>query len=53
VPTGSRLSIPTALPGLGPLTRRYFEIGVAYLAAYAFLDWLSYVHPIANVNITP
>jgi two-component system, LuxR family, sensor kinase FixL len=38
---------------LSPLARRHVEIAIAYLAGYVLLDWLSYLHPIANVNITP
>jgi signal transduction histidine kinase len=32
--------------------RRHLAIATAYLAGYVLLDWLSYVHPIGNVNIT-
>src|SRR5215472_8936975 len=33
---------------------RHFEIALAYLASYAALDWVSYVHPlITGFNITP
>src|SRR5262245_58129025 len=53
VPTGPRLSLASAIPMPGPLARRHIEIGIAYLAGYVLLDWLSDVHPIANVNITP
>src|SRR5262249_13181234 len=53
VPTGPKVSIPAAIPVLRPFARRHLQIGLAYLAGYVFLDWLSYVHPIANVNITP
>src|ERR1700760_489992 len=28
-------------------------IGVAYLAAYALLDWISFIEPYANLGITP
>src|SRR5262245_602402 len=37
----------------GSLARRHIEIAIAYLAGFVALDWLSDVHPIANVNITP
>jgi signal transduction histidine kinase len=37
----------------GSLARRHVEIAIAYLAGFVFLDWLSDIHPIANVNITP
>jgi signal transduction histidine kinase len=35
------------------LSRSDLEIGLAYLAGYVLLDWLSYVHPIASFGITP
>ena len=53
MPTGPRLSLASAFPMPGPLARRHIEIAIAYLAGFVFLDWLSDVHPIANVNITP
>src|SRR5262249_25510778 len=53
VPTGPRLSLASVVPLSGPLTRRHVEIAIAYLAGFVFLDWLSDIHPIANVNITP
>jgi two-component system sensor kinase FixL len=28
-------------------------IGLAYLAAYVFLDWVSFIHPLASFGITP
>jgi two-component system, LuxR family, sensor kinase FixL len=28
-------------------------IGLAYLAGYAFLDWVSFIHPLASFGITP
>jgi two-component system, LuxR family, sensor kinase FixL len=36
---------PPALPD--------WAIGVAYLAGYVFLDWLSFIHPLASFGITP
>jgi signal transduction histidine kinase len=34
-------------------SRRHVEIALAYLAGYVLLDWVSYVHPLANFGITP
>src|ERR1700748_2281186 len=28
-------------------------IGLAYLAGYVFLDWVSFIHPLASFGITP
>jgi two-component system, LuxR family, sensor kinase FixL len=53
VPTGPKLSLAAAFPIPASLARRHIEIAITYLAGYVFLDWLSDVHPIANVNITP
>ena len=40
-----------------PLTalssRSHWEIGLAYVAAYVLLDWVSFVDPIARLGITP
>jgi two-component system, LuxR family, sensor kinase FixL len=35
------------------LSRSHLEIGFAYLASYVLLDWVSYIHPIASLGITP
>jgi two-component system sensor kinase FixL len=35
------------------LSRSHFEIGLAYLASYVLLDWISFIHPIASLGITP
>lgn len=35
------------------LSRSHLEIALAFLAGYVALDWLSYVHPIASLAITP
>lgn len=35
------------------LSRSNLEIGVVYLASYVLLDWISYIHPIASLGITP
>ena len=35
------------------MSRFYFAISFAYLAAYVLLDWVSYVHPFTEFGITP
>jgi len=35
------------------LSRSHWEIAFVYLASYVLLDWVSYVHPIASLGITP
>ena len=35
------------------LSRSHIEIGLAYLAGYVLLDWVSYIQPIASLGITP
>jgi two-component system, LuxR family, sensor kinase FixL len=43
-----------ARPALrGLLALPEFTIGVAYLAGYVFLDWVSFIHPLASFGITP
>ena len=44
-------SRPTALPHLSSAPG--LAIGLAYLAAYVFLDWVSFIHPLASFGITP
>ena len=34
-------------------SRSYWEIGLAYLASYVLLDWISFVEPVASLGITP
>jgi len=34
-------------------SRSYWEIGLAYLASYVLLDWVSFVQPVASLGITP
>ncbi|MGE0022423.1 MAG: MASE1 domain-containing protein [Hyphomicrobium sp.] len=34
-------------------SRHPLVLGLAYLAAYTFLDWISYIAPVAPVGITP
>jgi two-component system sensor kinase FixL len=41
------------LPVASLFSRPPIFIGLAYLAAYAFLDWVSYISPIAPANVTP
>ena len=53
MPPDPRLSLASGFPMPGAVARRHIEIAIAYLAGFVFLDWLSDVHPIANVNITP
>ncbi len=40
-------------PLITRMSRSYFVTGLAYLAAYVLLDWVSYVHPFAEFGITP
>ena len=35
------------------LSRSHLEIGLVYLGSYVLLDWVSYIHPIASLGITP
>jgi two-component system, LuxR family, sensor kinase FixL len=44
-------SRPAALRQLSSMPK--LAIGVAYLAAYVFLDWVSFIHPLASFGITP
>jgi hypothetical protein len=44
-------SRPIALRHLSSLPE--LAIGLAYLAAYVFLDWVSFIHPLASFGITP
>jgi two-component system, LuxR family, sensor kinase FixL len=44
-------SRPTAFRHL--LAFPEFAIGFAYLAGYTFLDWVSFIHPLASFGITP
>ncbi|MCC7250535.1 ATP-binding protein [Hyphomicrobium sp.] len=41
------------LPVAYLFTRPRISLGFAYLAAYALLDWVSYVSPIAPIGVTP
>lgn len=41
------------LPVAALFSRSPVLIGLAYLVAYAFLDWVSYISPIAPVGVTP
>ncbi len=49
----SSATVPAAMLDAPPLSRRHFEIALAYLAGYVLLDWVSYVHPFASLGITP
>jgi two-component system sensor kinase FixL len=40
-------------PLITRMSRSYLATGLAYLAAYVLLDWVSYVHPFAEFGITP
>jgi two-component system sensor kinase FixL len=40
-------------PLITRMSRSYFVTGLAYLAGYVLLDWVSYVHPFAEFGITP
>ena len=33
--------------------QRHATIGIAYVVGYVALDWASYIHPVANLTITP
>jgi C4-dicarboxylate-specific signal transduction histidine kinase len=35
------------------LSRSHVEIGLAYVAGYVLLDWVSFIQPIASLGITP
>ena len=49
----SKATVSVGMPIMRLLSRRHLEIAFAYLAGYALLDWLSYVHPVASFGITP
>jgi signal transduction histidine kinase len=42
-----------AMPRVISLSTSYWKIGFFYLASYVLLDWISYVHPISSLGITP
>jgi two-component system sensor kinase FixL len=42
-----------AMPITRLLSHSHLAIGLVYLASYVLLDWVSYVHPIASLGITP
>jgi two-component system, LuxR family, sensor kinase FixL len=35
------------------LSRSHWEIGLVYVAGYVLLDWVSFLHPVASLGITP
>ncbi|WP_072393162.1 MASE1 domain-containing protein [Hyphomicrobium sp. CS1GBMeth3] len=41
------------LPVAALFSRHPLTIGIAYLVAYALLDWVSFISPIAPIGITP
>lgn len=41
------------LPVAALFSRPPLAVGLTYLAAYAFLDWVSYISPIAPIGVTP
>jgi signal transduction histidine kinase len=41
------------MPLMRLMSRSHLGIGLAYLACFVLLDWLSYVHPFAAFGITP
>jgi signal transduction histidine kinase len=41
------------LPVATLFSRSPIAIGLAYLASYALIDWLSYISPIAPIGVTP
>jgi two-component system, LuxR family, sensor kinase FixL len=51
----ARLDAPRPGPQLvhPMLPRSQFVVGVSYLVGYVLLDWLSYIHPLAVIGITP
>jgi two-component system, LuxR family, sensor kinase FixL len=44
-------SRPTAVRYLSSLPE--LAVGLGYLAGYVFLDWVSFIHPLASFGITP
>jgi two-component system sensor kinase FixL len=49
----SQEAVARKLPVSVLFSRSHLAIGLAYLVAYALIDWLSYINPIASVGITP
>jgi two-component system sensor kinase FixL len=51
----ARLDVPRTGPQLvhPMLPQSQFVIGPLYLCCYVLLDWLSYIHPLAAIGITP
>jgi two-component system, LuxR family, sensor kinase FixL len=49
----SKEGLHPAMPISRLLSRSYVEIGLAYVAGYVLLDWVSYIQPIASLGITP
>ncbi|MBN8912630.1 MAG: MASE1 domain-containing protein [Rhizobiales bacterium] len=41
------------LPVASLFSRPHITVGLAYLAAYVFLDWISYITPVAPAGVTP
>ena len=50
---GSQRPLHPTMPISRLLSRSHWEIGLVYLAGYVLLDWLSFLHPIASLGITP
>jgi two-component system, LuxR family, sensor kinase FixL len=49
----SQRRLHPAMPMSRSLSRSHWEIGLVYLAGYVLLDWVSFLHPIASLGITP
>ena len=49
----SRHRLNPGMPMSRLLSRSHWEIGLAYLAGYVLLDWVSFLHPVASLGITP
>lgn len=53
VDPGRPQSLGPAMPHDRRALRSHLKVGLAYLACYVLLDWVSFIHPIASLGITP
>jgi signal transduction histidine kinase len=49
----SREAVARDMPVASLFSQSHFKVALIYLAAFTVLDWVSYVHPVAALGITP
>jgi two-component system sensor kinase FixL len=52
-PLGHSVTSTAARGAAGRSALRYAGTGLSYVIAYVALDWISYIHPVAQLAITP